>query len=74
MRGEYYHDEHGDTGVPSKNVEDGTLTLTYGIGNHLALMLDAVRVDFADDPIFPTVHSSDKTQITSTLGIIASTK
>jgi putative OmpL-like beta-barrel porin-2 len=73
VRGEYFHDEHTDT-VPSKNVEDGTLTLAYSIGSHLALMFDAIRFDIADDPIFQTVHSSEKSQITSMLGVIASTK
>jgi len=72
LRGEYYHDEHLNT-VPSKNVEDGTLTLAYGIGNHLALMLDN-RLDIADDSIFQTASSTSKTQFTTTLGVIASTK
>jgi hypothetical protein len=72
LRGEYYHDEHTDT-VPTKNVEDGTLTLAYGVGNHLALMLDN-RLDIADDSIFATTSTTSKTQFTTTLGVIASTK
>jgi hypothetical protein len=76
LRGEYYHDEHGDTlGTgQSTNIEDGTLTLNYAIGNHLALMFDAFRFDIADNPYFATSSNPSKTQFTSTLGIIASTK
>jgi len=76
LRGEYYHDEHGDTlGTgTSTDIEDGTLTLIYGVGNHLAFMLDG-RMDFANNKIFQK-NASDVTdnQFTATLGIIASTK
>lgn len=84
LRGGYLHDEHGDR-VPlvaalpagqSINVEDFTLTLSYGIGNHLALMLDN-RLDIADQPAFykgANTTDTNKNQFTTTLGIIASTK
>ena len=73
LRGEFFHDEHSDL-IGTKNVEDATLTLTYGLGTHLAFMLDG-RLDFADDPIFPNnTTGSEKTQFTTTLGVIASTK
>jgi hypothetical protein len=74
IRGEFVHDEHGDI-LGTKNVEDGTLTLTYGLGTHLAFMLDN-RIDVADDPIFfnNTPGNLGKTQFTTTLGVIASTK
>ncbi len=80
LRGEYFHDEHGDilgTGVAT-NVESGTLTLQYVIASHLALMLDN-RIDVADTTLFykgAGTASDDptKTQFTTTLGVIASTK
>jgi hypothetical protein len=76
LRGEFYHDEHGDTlGTgQSTDIEDGTLTLTYGIGTHLAFMLDN-RLDIANNPIFQTgATGTAKTQYTAELGVIASTK
>ena len=76
LRGEYYHDEHGDTlGTGTKtDIEDGTLTLMYGVGNHLAFMFDA-RYDHANNSIFQKDASdSNDSQFTATLGIIASTK
>jgi hypothetical protein len=97
LRGGYLHDEHGDrvtagllpagfVGLPngaSANVEDITLSLNYGIGNHLAFMLDN-RVDITDyrspgseTAIFyagANTNDTYKTQFTTTLGIIASTK
>jgi hypothetical protein len=83
LRGEWYHDEHGDTlGTGSKtDIEDGTLTLMYGIGNHLAFMLDG-RMDFAQtdatvnkNKIFQeNSNGITDNQFTATLGIIASTK
>jgi hypothetical protein len=77
IRGEYYHDEHGDTlGTGTKtDIEDFTLSLNYGIGNHLAFMFDN-RLDLANNAIFPekTPNTFTKTQFISTLGIIASTK
>ncbi|MDP9002321.1 MAG: porin, partial [Myxococcota bacterium] len=81
LRGEYFHDEHGDilgTGT-STNVESGTLTLQYVIASHLALMLDN-RIDVADNNtiFFKSANTSPddatKTQFTTTLGVIASTK
>jgi hypothetical protein len=81
VRGEYYHDEHGDTlgvtppGTDTVNVEDATLTLSYVIASHLTLMLDN-RLDIADNPYFIKSAGPDtsKNQFTTTLGIIASTK
>jgi len=76
LRGEFYHDEHGDTlGTgQTTNVEDGTLTLAYGVGNHLALMLDN-RFDMADNPYFiKATTDTSKNQFTTTLGVIVSTK
>jgi hypothetical protein len=83
VRGEYFHDEHGDIittpfVTPQKaDVGDGTLTLTYGIGTHLALMLDAIRFDVFDNPYFyknADLTNTTKTQFTTTLGVIGSTK
>jgi hypothetical protein len=78
LRGEIFHDEHGDLlGTAQKtDAEDGTLTLAYGIGNHLALMLDG-RIDIFDNPYFykgSSLTDTTKTQFTTTLGVIASTK
>ncbi len=94
LRGEFFHDEHGDllgvapfvlpatppaTPPSSVNIEDVTLTLAYGIGNHLALMLDN-RLDVADSPYFLSgsgaggASALGKSQFTTTLGVIASTK
>ena len=84
LRWDYVHDEHGDLPVlPSGNgtgvktdAQDGTLTLSYGIGSHLALMLDN-RVDILDNPYFiqgTNMANTTKNQFTTTLGVIASTK
>ncbi len=86
LRGEYFHDEHGDiVGVgpdtsntstpPGSNIESGTLTLGYTIASHLYLMLDN-RIDVADSSLFTTsTHpNNSKTQFTTTLGIVAATK
>jgi len=74
LRGEYLHDEHGDV-LAQGNLEDFTLSLNYGIGNHLAFMFDN-RLDIADNAIFAenTPGATMKSQFTTTLGIIASTK
>ena len=58
------------------DAEDGTLPLSYGIGNHLALMLDN-RLDAFDNAYFyqgSSMGNTTKAQFTSTLGVIASTK
>jgi hypothetical protein len=84
LRGEYYHDEHGDTlGTGMKtDIEDGTLSLNYTVGSHLAFMFDA-RYDHAstsDAPSgFPGIFQKNAAgatdgQFTATLGVIASTK
>jgi hypothetical protein len=82
LRGEYFHDEHSDivgtestTLGPTTNVEAGTLTLGYVIASHLSLMFDN-RLDVADQSLFTTsTHPGNaKSQFTTTLGIIASTK
>jgi hypothetical protein len=81
IRGEYYHDEHGDTLATGAktDVVDGTLSLVYGVGNHLAFMLDgrydSASVDGNSAGIFPK-NASDVTtgQFTAVLGVIASTK
>jgi hypothetical protein len=81
LRGEYLHDEHGDIiGTKAKtDFEDGTLSLVYGVGNHLAFMLDGrydtASVDGAPNGVF-LKNTSDVAsgQFTATLGVIASTK
>jgi hypothetical protein len=76
LRGEYFHDEHGDvlgTGT-STNVESLLLTLSYSIGTKLMFMFDN-RVDVADNPIFhQNATDTAKAQVTSILGVIVSTK
>jgi hypothetical protein len=79
VRGEILHDEHGDivginptSGKTSADVESLTLTLQYVIATHYSLMLDN-RVDIANSSIFETTNTNDKTQFTSTLGVIAHT-
>jgi hypothetical protein len=81
LRGEYYHDEHGDTlGTGAKtDFIDGTLTLMYGIGNHLAFMLDGrfdtATVDGIPNGVFlKNANEQATNQFTATLGVIASTK
>ncbi len=84
LRGEYLHDEHGDSlGTGTKtDFEDGTLTLMYGVGNHLAFMLDG-RYDTASADNLPAgingifqknTTDTSNGQFTATLGVIASTK
>jgi hypothetical protein len=83
LRGEYYHDEHGDTlGTGMKtDIEDGTLSLNYTVGSHLAFMLDG-RYDHASTPDVPNAQGifqknaaeASEGQFTATLGVIASTK
>jgi hypothetical protein len=84
VRGEYLHDEHGQVlGTGTKtDFEDGTLSLNYTFGSHLAFMFDA-RYDTAGTPDAPTgfpgifqKNASEFTngQFTATLGVIASTK
>jgi hypothetical protein len=74
LRGEYFSDKHADL-IGTTSDFDADLTLTYGIGTHLALMLDD-RLDVANDAIFAgnSDGSTTKTQFTTTLGVIASTK
>jgi hypothetical protein len=81
LRGGYFHDEHGDVlgnflpGLAATNVEDFTLSLNYAVGSHLAFMFDN-RLDVSDQTVFAeaTPGAFMKSQFTSTLGIIASTK
>ena len=78
LRGEYWGDRHGNVvahgpGHDSTVIESGTLTLNGVIASHYTLMLDN-RIDAANADIFATTHGVAKTQFTSTLGIIASTK
>jgi hypothetical protein len=82
LRGEFVSDAHGDV-LPkgadatgnSTTMESITLTLSTLIGSHVALMFDN-RIDVADSSIFPenTNGTFTKTQFTTTLGVIASTK
>jgi hypothetical protein len=79
LRGEIFHDVHGDIVVPaagsgktSSTIESDTLTLSYVIASHYMLMLDN-RIDIADSKLYETSTSTSKTQFTSTLGIIAKT-
>ncbi len=65
LRGEYFHDEKGfvlgtSALIPTagKNdaktdIEDGTLSLNYAFGSHLAFMIDA-RYDTASTPDAPS--------------------
>ena len=76
LRGEFFHDVHGDvllTLVPT-DVQDATLTLSYTIASHVALMFDN-RLDISNKEIFQTgIHpGNSKTQFTTTLGVIAKT-
>ncbi len=83
LRGEYFHDEHGNIIAaanppvpgPAVNVESGTLTLSYVIASHFTLMLDN-RVDTSDTAFFPslTQGNAEKSQFTTTLGVIVATK
>lgn len=80
LRGEYVGDAHGNvipiasgSGKTSSSAESGTLTLSYVIASHFTLMFDN-RIDAANTAIFDTTHTTSKTQVTSTLGVIASTK
>ncbi len=84
VRGEYFHDDQGLVlGTNQKtDIEDGTLSLNYTFGSHLAFMFDA-RYDTAATPNavagFPGIfqkNAADATngQFTATLGVIASTK
>jgi hypothetical protein len=76
IRGEIVKDDHGDflgTGQAT-TMESGTLTLAYTFGSHLTFMLDG-RIDAADSAVFPqNTSDTSKTQFTTTLGVIASTK
>jgi hypothetical protein len=80
IRYEHWFDKHGSIVAPAAGsgftgtvVNSGTLTLTYLIASHFMLMLDN-RIDVADSQIFATTHEAAKSQFTSTLGVIASTK
>jgi hypothetical protein len=89
VRGEYVHDDKGlilgtpSAAMPDKtDMEDGTLSLNYSVGSHLAFMFDA-RYDtgsWANAPGgyqgFFQKNANDATngQFTATLGVIASTK
>lgn len=77
IRGEYFKDSDGFglTGTVTNTdatVIDGTLTLDIVPAPHFKIMFEN-RIDSCDREIFPTPHTMVKTQITSTLGIIAST-
>jgi hypothetical protein len=76
LRGEVFKDMHGDrllTGTED-TLSSGVLTLAYSVGSHLAFMLDN-RIDVADNSIFQQGSAgSAKSQFTTTLGVIASTK
>jgi hypothetical protein len=84
LRGEYLHDDHGGiifagAGQDKTDFEDGTLTLMYGVGNHLAFMLDGrydtASMNGAGNGIFlKNLNEPTNGQFTTTLGIIASTK
>jgi hypothetical protein len=71
--------------VPGNKIDffDGTLTLAYSVGSHLAFMLDG-RYDNASVSNAPagfngvfqkdSVQAQTNGQFTATLGVIASTK
>jgi hypothetical protein len=84
VRGEYFHDEKGTVlGTGTKtDIEDGTLSLNYAFGSHLAFMIDG-RYDtgsISPSPAgFPGIFQKNAAdassgQFTATLGVIASTK
>jgi hypothetical protein len=74
LRGEVFKDKFGDRLGVATTVESGDLTLAYSVGSHLAFMLDD-RIDASNDSIFQQGSAgSSKTQFTTTLGVIASTK
>jgi hypothetical protein len=74
LRGEVFKDKFGDRLGAATTLESGVLTLGYGVGSHLAFMLDN-RIDGSSDSVFQQGSAgSAKTQFTTTLGVIASTK
>jgi len=82
LRGEYVHDSHGlavtgggSDASPALNLESATLTLSDVIASHFTLMLDN-RLDFSDTAMFPsaTAGALQKSQFTTTLGVIVATK
>jgi hypothetical protein len=84
LRGEYFHDDKGYIlGTPDKtDIEDGTLSLNYAFGSHLAFMFDA-RYDTGSvsnqaagyqGPFQKNANDATNGQFTATLGVIASTK
>jgi hypothetical protein len=74
VRGEYFHDEYGNTGAPAGNTESGTLTLGYTYGTKLTFMLEG-RYDVNENSVFQkNATETAKDQFTAMLGVIASTK
>jgi len=84
LRGEYFSDKHTNivplgldkTAGDSTSIESVSLTLSTVIASHVTLMLDN-RIDVADSEMFPNKSPNDgasKSQFTTTLGVIATTK
>jgi len=74
LRGEVFKDKFGDRLGVATTVESGVLTLAYSVGSHLAFMLDN-RIDASSDSVFQQGSAGfAKSQFTTTLGVIASTK
>ncbi len=75
VRGELLRDKDGQISAPNVNpltLYTGTLTLEAAPHKNLILRLDN-RLDAADEAVFSTIHSTSKTQFTTTLGIVAKT-
>src|SRR5262249_51554159 len=76
IRGELYKDPDGftlGTGFDT-TVTDGTLTLALTPSSHFIVKLDN-RFDVASEEVFQTsISGTSKTQFTTTLGVVATTK
>lgn len=79
LRGEYIRDDDGmisaiDPTAPPLplSLYTGTLTLEAAPHKLLVVRLDN-RMDMADESVFSTLHGTDKTQWTTTLGVVAKT-
>lgn len=75
VRGELLRDKDGQISAPNTNpltLYTGTLTLEAAPHKNLIIRLDN-RLDAADEAVFSTIHTTSKTQFTTTLGIVAKT-
>jgi len=80
LRGEYLGDPQAflcDTACSNRNVTKlslytGTLTIEADPAEHLIIKLDG-RLDKASEPVFTVVRDAKSTQVTATLGVVATT-